>query len=65
METFFCTIVTLSVAYLGLLASPFIIDHVRETWYDPAPLHSGATPDSPTWHAPEPEDDPAFYRFCE
>lgn len=65
METILATFLAITGGLFLLVASPFVIHHVQEHWYDPAPLHSGATPDSPTWHAPAPEDDPAFYRFCE
>ena len=45
-------LVTFIIYSTILLTSPFAILHIIEHWNDPEPMHSGFTPDSPSWHTP-------------
>lgn len=36
-----------------LMALPFVICHIADTWDAPAYPHSGFSPECPTWESPE------------
>lgn len=43
-----------SLLFTGALlyTAPFAIFHMLNHWNAPEAMHSGATPDCPTWHQP-------------
>lgn len=43
---------SLLIGGLLLLCAPFAILRMAEHWNDPEPLHSGFTPECPTWQDP-------------
>lgn len=42
-----------AAAIFCLLALPFVVAHVADTWDAPEYPHSGFSPDCPTWEQPE------------
>lgn len=60
MEEFFATVLAILGILILLVCAPFVFVHVRDHWYDPEPIHSGFTPECPTWTEPEDSLPPTF-----
>lgn len=52
MEDFLKAFFLFLLVMLMLLASPFFVAHVIDTWDAPIYPHSGFSPECPTWEEP-------------
>lgn len=53
MESFVKFIGIVLFTIFCVIASPFVAAHIMDNWDKPSYPHSGFTPESPTWEAPE------------
>ena len=60
MKDFISSLVSMLCVLFFVITAPFVVLRIIDNWDKPSYPHTGFSPESPTWEAPDEEEVPMY-----